>query len=154
MKARLSTWMALGTLCVASPLAFSQPNTDPMETLVREVEHTLFWEQMPAQDRAELWPILSHEQRMMHWRMMTREERLELTSHMTALELPSFRLRFLAPMRLLNLQPKETRPLTPEERETLRAQVRAVRHEMLHGVPYDCTDPRNCPKVIRVETTP
>ncbi len=107
----------------------------------------LLWDQMNAQQRARLWPLLTHEQRLFQWRYMTKEERRQMRQNMTPVQRRAIKQRFV-----IDFSPdhertqKPVRRLTPAERELLRQQVIQVHVEIRRGVPYNCTDPTDCPK--------
>ena len=105
----------------------------------------LFWEQMSAQQRAALWPLLSHQQRLFQWRYMTKQERRQMRRNMTADERQAIKYRYI--IGVDESHPKRLkRELTSQERQQLRRQVRQVHVEIRRGIPYNCTDPTECPK--------
>lgn len=107
----------------------------------------LLWDQMDAQQRARLWPLLTHEQRLFQWRYMTKDERREMRMNMTPGERRAIKQRYV-----IDFTPnqertvKSVRRMTPAERELLRQQVIEVHVEIRRGVPYNCTDPTDCPR--------
>lgn len=107
----------------------------------------LLWDQMSAQQRARLWPLLTHEQRLFQWRYMTKDERRQMRLNMSPVERRAIKQRFV-----IDFMPdaehvkKPVRRMTPAERELLRQQVIQVHVEIRRGVPYNCTDPTDCPK--------
>ncbi len=52
------------------------------------------WSEMNARDRAELWPYLDPVTRSVHWRDMTKREREEMRSHLSAAENEKIRRRY------------------------------------------------------------
>ncbi len=117
------------------------------ETARAGSSQVLLWDQMNAQQRARLWPLLTHEQRLFQWRLMTKEERRQMRSNMTPGERRAIKHRFV-----IDFMPAQghakvpVRRMTPAERELLRQQVIQVHVEIRRGIPYDCTDPTDCPQ--------
>ena len=109
-------------------------------------EKNLFWDQMNSTQRAALWPILTQEQQIAHWRFMDKAERHALRENLR----PYGRFKFRT--HLIELNPATTlttpRQMTPEELSMLRRQVHRVSVELRSGVPFECTDPRNCPSIL------
>ena len=107
----------------------------------------LLWDQMNAQQRARLWPLLTHEQRLFQWRYMTKDERRQMRLNMPPAERRAIKQRFVIDfMPSTDADRKPVRRMTPAERELLRQQVIQVHVEIRRGVPYNCTDPTDCPK--------
>ncbi|MCF0253340.1 MAG: hypothetical protein HUK26_03285 [Duodenibacillus sp.] len=107
----------------------------------------LFWEHLGDEDKARLWPLMTLEQRRAIWRVTSREERARLRDAMNASERSSFKRRFVIDAGVL--ERGAGRPLklmSDEGRALLRAQVREVHRALRDGVPYNCTDPTQCPR--------
>ncbi|MBO5658709.1 MAG: hypothetical protein J6S08_04660 [Duodenibacillus sp.] len=144
----------LGSLLIGTCLGTASLNVAALETHfsllgfepLPSVDH-LFWDQMTAQQRAALWPLLSHQQRLFQWRYMTKQERREMRQNMTVKERKDIKYRYIIAVDQLESQPARLkRELTDEERQQLRRQVRQVHVEIRRGIPYNCTDPTDCPK--------
>ena len=144
----------LGSLLIGTCLGTASLNVAALETHfsllgfepLPSVDH-LFWDQMTAQQRAALWPLLSHQQRLFQWRYMTKQERREMRQNMTVEERQDIKYRYIIAVDQLESQPARLkRELTDEERQQLRRQVRQVHVEIRRGIPYNCTDPTDCPK--------
>jgi len=110
---------------------------------------SIFWEQMCPEQQAALWPLLTQEQRLNHWRLMNKVERRALYESIEPFNRMRHRyIRNEAHGKAGKLQ------LTPEERVKMREQIRAVYRELKTGIPFECSDPRNCPReFIRIIDT-
>ena len=105
------------------------------------------WEAMTPAERQALWPMLTHEQRLFPWRQMNRAERKVFEKGLTEDEKRIIKRRFVIDSRLLEAAAnRPQRKLTDDERRLLRQQIMEVHIEIRRGVPYNCTDPTNCPK--------
>lgn len=105
------------------------------------------WEAMTPAERQALWPMLTHEQRLFQWRQMNRAERKVFEKGLTEDEKRIIKSRFVIDSRLLEAAAnRPQRKLTDDERRLLRQQIMEVHIEIRRGVPYNCTDPTNCPK--------
>ncbi len=121
------------------PLVPQASRTGPSEVLL--------WDQMDAQQRARLWPLLTHEQRLFQWRYMTKDERRQMRMNMTPGERRAIKQRYVIDFTPnQDREKKPVRRMTPAERELLRQQVIEVHVEIRRGVPYNCTDPTDCPR--------
>lgn len=107
----------------------------------------IFWDQMSAQQRASLWPLLTHEQRLFQWRYMTKDERREMRRNMTHQERQAIKHRYVIDGKAVGaVRSMPVRKMTESERQLLRRQIMEVHVEIRRGVPYNCTDPTDCPK--------
>ncbi len=109
-----------------------------------QTDQVLLWDRMSAEQRAQLWRVLNHEQRLRQWRYMSKEERRQMRRHMTATERRAIKDRYVVDGKACPSRPVPK--MTPAERELLRQQVMQVHVEIHRGVPYNCTDPTDCPK--------
>lgn len=119
--------------------------------LITSHQHILpthFWDEMNVSQRAELWPILKQEERLSRWRLMSREERYALRQHISRLEKNFQPMQFM----FFNGRPgkQNLTRMKPEEKALLRRQVIEVQKEIRRGIPYECTDPTNCPKTLQI----
>lgn len=115
-----------------------------------------FWEEMSVQQRAQLWPLLNHEQRIQQWRVMNKDERTALRRQLSPIDIAEFKSRFTVDAQLLEIGEMANRILrhmTQEEKTLLRNQIRQFQNTLANGIPFNCTDPTDCPKhVIRLST--
>ena len=109
----------------------------------------IFWDQMNSEQRVLLWPLLTPEQRNFHWRYMNKAERAALRSQLTASERQIMKHRYVIDSTVAALFAKSEQPprvrLSQGEKDLLRQQVRQVYMETRRGIPYNCTDPTDCP---------
>ncbi len=130
--------LAGASACAQPPLPFPDDLLFPAESL--------FWDQMDDAQRAALWPVLSQEQQIAHWRFMDKAERRALRNNLKPYRGSLFRLHYagIRPSASINTP----RQMTDEELILLRKQVHRVSIELQSGVPFECADPRNCPSVL------
>ena len=103
------------------------------------------WDAIPQSERAGLWPMLTHEQRLFQWRYMSKADRQHLKSEMTDDEKRQMKRRYVIDSRLLEAAAnRPQRKLSPEEKRLLREQIMEVHLEIRRGVPFDCLDPMDC----------
>ncbi len=111
----------------------------------------LFWDQLNSEQRVLLWPLLTPEQRNVHWRYMNKAERAALRSQLTAAERQVMKHRYVIDSAVVALFAKQMQHQAPAvrmsqgDRDLLRHQVRQVYRETRRGIPYNCTDPTDCP---------
>lgn len=141
---------AAGLILSISSAAASETLAGGVLSFVRAeteiVPQTFFWEDMSEAQRLALWPILTHEQRLMQWRYMGKNERRAMRMNMTSTEREAMKRRYVIDgSLLLAARALPVRRLSTEEKDLLRRQVREVHVEIRSGVPYNCTDPTDCP---------
>ena len=103
------------------------------------------WDAIPQSERAGLWPLLTHEQRLFQWRYMSKADRRHLKSEMSDDEKRQMKRRYVIDSRLLeSAANRPQRKLTAEEKRLLREQIMEVHIEIRRGVPFDCQDPTDC----------
>ncbi len=132
-------------VAVATATAAAQPPMFIHEELFIAGDN-FFWDQMDSTQRAALWPILTQEQQLARWRFMDKTERHALRESLRPYGGFKFRTHLIgltAPS-----QVSTPRQMTVEELSMLRRQVHRVSVELRSGVPFECTDPRNCPSIL------
>lgn len=128
----------IGNMCAAQPELFifnDEPVTD---------SRNYFWDQMNVVERAALWPVLTQEQRLTHWRFMNKSERSALRN--TLRPYGGFKLHLQCTGHRLTQTGSidEMLQMTQEQLSLLRRQVHRVSVELRDGIPFECSDPRNC----------
>lgn len=145
MKKSLKKFCLLVPVAIASSSVLAQPPIFFHEELFFQND-SLFWDQMDSTQRAALWPVLTQEQQLAHWRFMDKAERHALRESLRPYGGIKFRTH------LISLTPSSAlsrpRQMTEEELSMLRRQVHRVSVELRSGVPFECSDPRNCPSIL------
>ncbi len=144
----LQNWVfAAGALLGMSPFALaggvpSKTDSAPASPASGDV---VVWDAIPQSERAGLWPMLTHEQRLFQWRYMSKADRQHLKKEMTDDEKRLIKRRYVIDSRLLEAAAnRPQRKLTDEEKRLLREQIMEVHIEIRRGVPFDCQDPSDC----------
>jgi predicted Fe-S protein YdhL (DUF1289 family) len=145
MEKPLCKFLCVVPIALAAASASAQPLMQFPDDLLSPTEH-LFWDQMDDAQRAALWPVLSQEQRLAHWRFMDKAERRALRNNLKPYRGPLFRLHYAGIRHSASIN--APRQMTDEELSLLRRQVHRVSIELRSGVPFECSDPRNCPSVL------
>lgn len=110
----------------------------------------LFWDQMNAAQRAQLWPVLSHEQKLAHWRLMSKNERRELRQALPEIDNKEFKKLFVSGkpvMEIGELTNLMIRQMSPEDKEVLKNQILEFNRFVEHGLPFICDDPLDCQRI-------
>ncbi|HBC69731.1 MAG TPA: hypothetical protein DCZ56_05210 [Sutterella sp.] len=136
--------------CVIAP---ALPPVAPQFVVRERVElqqpDFIFWDQMNSEQRVLLWPLLTPEQRNFHWRYMNKAERAALRSQLTAAERQMMKHRYVIDSAVAALfaknMPAPIVRMSQGEKDLLRQQVRQAHAETRRGIPYNCTDPTDCP---------
>ena len=136
--------------CVIAPaIPLVAPRIVVREQIDLQQSDFIFWDQMNSEQRVLLWPLLTQEQRNFHWRYMNKAERAALRSQLTAAERQLMKHRYVidsavAALFAKNMHTPKVR-MSQSEKELLRQQVRQAQAETRRGIPYNCTDPTDCP---------
>lgn len=166
--ARCAGVLCSGMLCMSCATAFAEEGAPKfasgVQSLIDRPVTVYFWDEMSPAERAQLWPLLTPEQRLFHWRYMSKNERAQLRANMTHNERRAIKQRYVfSPANSArdtqrgeatgqNQTAKAEAPALPirrlseAERSLLRQQVIEVHVEIRRGVPYNCSDPTDCPK--------
>ncbi len=144
----LQNWFfAAGAMLGMSPfaLAGSVPAKAEPANSAPAAGDVVVWDAIPQSERAGLWPLLTHEQRLFQWRYMSKADRQHLKNEMTDDEKRQMKRRYVIDSRLLEAAAnRPQRKLTAEEKRLLREQIMEVHIEIRRGVPFDCQDPTDC----------
>lgn len=149
MPSRVRQFLFASLFAAVSSSAMSEGFVFVIEDSFGAQARDFFWEEMSAHQRAQLWPLLNHEQRLQQWRIMTKTERSELRRQMSPIDVAEFKTRFTVDAQLLEIGEMANRilrQLSEEEKMLLRNQIRQFQRTLANGIPFNCTDPTDCPK--------
>lgn len=145
----LHIWVFAAGAFLGAPVCFAEaepePPTPQSASTPAPTGDVVLWDAIPQSERAGLWPMLTHEQRLFQWRYMSKSDRQHLKSEMTDDEKRQMKRRYVIDSRVLEAAAnRPQRKLSPEEKRLLREQIMEVHIEIRRGVPFDCLDPSDC----------
>ena len=145
----LHIWVFAAGAFLGAPVCFAEaepePPTPQSASTPAPTGDVVLWDAIPQSERAGLWPMLTHEQRLFQWRYMSKSDRQHLKSEMTDDEKRQVKRRYVIDSRVLEAAAnRPQRKLSPEEKRLLREQIMEVHIEIRRGVPFDCLDPVDC----------
>lgn len=126
------------SVSVPAPIPSIHPLGDLYFPTSHPVEQPKLWHDMDARERADLWPHLSARMQRHYWRCMTRTDRRAMYALLPPSAKLAIRHRFVfqdhyVPGRPMPANftgdgaPVQALKLTPEQRQRLRAQIKALR---------------------------
>ena len=148
MKSTFCKFLLVGQLALISGLCAAQPELLIFRDEPAEDSQSYFWDQMDVTERAALWPVLTQEQRLRHWRFMNKAERSALKNTLRPYGGFKLRLQYKGHRTQQTDSPSQMLQMTQEQLSLLRRQVHRVSMELRDGIPFECSDPRNCPSSL------
>lgn len=121
----------LTTCCAAASPAFAQ-NGPMCNRTCTPAE----WQSLSVQERADLWPVMTQENRRHIWMLMDDAEKRALREKLRPISREEFRRHFecsIDPKGLGAMEPGDPRPvMSPMERMHMRNQIIQVHQEFMH----------------------
>ncbi len=145
MKSVLCKFLLIGQLTLGACVCVAQPELRLFSDEPATDTRSYFWDQMNPVEQAALWPVLTQKQRLMHWRFMNKAERSALRNALHPYSGFKFYLQHAQDFATKTESADKMLQMTREQLSLLRRQVHRVSVELRDSIPFECTDPRNCP---------